>query len=88
MLESFSINRFLTNNSSINTQPIVDSVEQTTMKTKYRPDKVCPRDQYFKWDLIFSGIDTPHKLARGGVVAIVNRTWLATELNEVKDFKI
>lgn len=88
MLESFSINRFLTNNSSINTQPIVDSVEQATMKTKYRPDKICPRDQYFKWDLIFSGIDTPHKLARGGVVAIVNRTWLATELNEVKDFKI
>lgn len=88
MLESFSINRFLTNNSSINTQPIVDSVEQATMKTKYRPDKICPRDQYFKWDLIFSGIDTPHKLARGGVVAIVNRTWLATELNDIKDFEI
>lgn len=88
MLETFSINRFLTNNSSINTQPEVDSVEQATLKTKYRPDKLCPRDQYFKWDLIFSGIDTPHKLARGGVVAVVNRTWLATELNEVKDFKI
>lgn len=88
MLESFSINRFLTTNSSINTQPIVDSVEQATMKTKYRPDKVCPRDQYFKWDLIFSGIDTPHKLARGGVVAIVNRSWLATELNDIKDFEI
>lgn len=88
MLETFSINRFLTNNSSINTQPEVDSVEQATLKTKYRPDKLCPRDQYFKWDLIFSGIDTPHKLARGGVVAVVNRTWLATELNDIKDFEI
>lgn len=88
MLETFSINRFLTNNSSINTQPEVDSVEQATLKTKYRPDKLCPRDQYFKWDLIFSGIDTPYKLARGGIVAIVNRTWLATELNDIKDFEI
>ena len=84
MLESFSINRFLTNNSSINTQPIVDSVEQATMKTKYRPDKICPRDQYFKWDLIFSGIDTPHKLARGGVVAIVSWTGLGLLPNLMK----
>lgn len=88
MLETFSINRFLTSNSSINPQPEVDSVEQATLKTKYRPDKLCPRDQYFKWDMIFSGIDTPHKLARGGVIAIVNRTWIATELNDIKDFEI
>lgn len=88
MLETFSINRFLTSSSSINPQPEVDSVEQATLKTKYRPDKLCPRDQYFKWDMIFSGIDTPHKLARGGVIAIVNRTWIATELNDIKDFEI
>ena len=88
MLETFSITRFLTSNSSINPQPEVDSVEQATLKTKYRPDKLCPRDQYFKWDMIFSGIDTPHKLARGGVIAIVNRTWLATELTDIKDFEI
>ena len=88
MLETHSISRFLESNSSINPKPVLDTVEQATLKTKYRPDKMCPRDQYVKWDLIFSGIDTPHRLARGGMVGVLNRTWIATELNELKDFKI
>lgn len=83
-----TISLFLSYNSSINPQPVVDSIVSATEKTKYRPDKLCPRDQYFKWDLIFSGIDTPHRLASGGEMNVVNRTWLATELNELKDFKI
>lgn len=88
MLESKSISRFLESNSCINPQPELDTVEEATLKSEYRPDKLCPRDPYFKWDLIFSGIDTPHRLARGGVVGVLNRTWIATELNELKDFKI
>lgn len=87
-INSQTISRFLDNNSSIHTQPAVDTIAVADLKTKHRPDKLCPRDQYFKWDLIFSGIDTPYKLARGGIVAIVNRTWLATELNDIKDFEI
>ena len=39
-------------------------------------------------DMIYNGIDTPHRLARNAAVAPVDRTWLATELNEQEDFKI
>lgn len=88
MLESKSIERFLSNNSSINPQPAMGTVKIADMKTMYRPDKLCPRDSYMKWDLIYSGIDTPHRLARGGDIGIVDRTWLATELSGIKDFKI
>lgn len=87
-LSGTTIQLFLSQNSSVNPQPVVDSLVEASFKTKYRPDKLCPRDQYFKWDLIFSGIDTPHRLAPGGEMNIVNRTWLATELNELKEFKI
>lgn len=87
-LDSQTISLFLSSNSSMPTQPVVSGIAMADLKTKYRPDKLLPRDKYFKWDLIYSGIDTPHRLARGGVVDIVDRTWLATELNEQKDFKI
>lgn len=87
-LDSQTISLFLSSNSSMPAQPVVGDIAGADLKTKYRPDKLLPRDQYFKWDLIYSGIDTPHRLTRGGVVDIVDRTWLATELNELKDFKI
>ena len=87
-LDGTTIQLFLSSNSSMNPQPVVDTIVDATLQTKYRPDKLCPRDQYFKWDLIYSGIDTPHRLAAGGELNVVNRTWLATELNELKDFKI
>lgn len=88
MLDGQTIQRFLATNSSIKPQAVIASTEQATLQTKYRPDKLCPRDQYLKWDLIFSGVDTPHKLARGGLVGIIDRAWLATELNDINDFEI
>lgn len=88
MIESNTIERFLDNNSSIRTQPTVDSFVVADLKTRYRPDKLFPRDQYFKWDMIFNGIDTPHRLANGAEVVSVDRTWLATELNDFEDFEI
>lgn len=88
MTELKSIERFLDNNSSVNPQSVMGSVNIVTLKSKNRPDKVFPRDQFMKWDMIFNGVDTPHRLANRAAVAVVDRTWIATELNEVKDFKI
>lgn len=88
MLETKSIERFLDNNSSVNPQPVMSTVTQATLRTRYRPDKLFPRDQYMKWDLIFNGIDTPHRMANCATMAQVDRTWIATELNDIKDFSI
>lgn len=87
-LDSQTISLFLSSNSSMPTQPVVSDIAMADLKTKYRPDKLFPRDQYMKWDMIYNGIDTPHRLARDAAVAPVDRMWLATELNEQKDFKI
>lgn len=88
MADSKTIERFLDNNSGMNPQCVMGYVVVADLKTRYRPDKLFPRDQYLKWDMIYNGIDTPHRLARGAAVAPVDRTWIATELNEQKDFKI
>ena len=88
MAEIRSIERFLSNNSGLDTQFSTQDVVVADMKTKYRPDKIFPRDDYMKWDMAFNGIDTPHRMADGAVFGVVDRTWLATELNELKDFKI
>ena len=88
MIESHTIERFLENNSDIRTQPTVDAFVVADLRTRYRPDKLFPRDPYMKWDMIFNGIDTPHRLAKGAEVVSVDRTWLATELKDFKDFEI
>lgn len=88
MLELKSIERFLSSNSSVNPQSIMDEVVQANLKTKYRPDKLFPRDGFMKWDMIFNGIDTPHRMANRATMAVVNRVWISTEMNDLKDFKI
>lgn len=88
MLENKTIERFLSSNSDMSTDFVTASVSTADRKTKYRPDKLFPRDGYMKWDMIFNGIDCPHRMSNGAVVATIDRTWLATELNELKDFKI
>ena len=88
MLENKDIERFLANNSNVHNDFITTSVTTADLKTKYRPDKLFPRDNYMKWDMIFNGIDSPYRMSRGAVVGTVDRTWLATELNDHKDFKI
>jgi hypothetical protein len=88
MLEQKTIERFLANNSSVNPQSVMGNVVQANLKTRYRPDKLFIRDGYMKWDMIFNGIDTPHRMPNRATMAQVDRTWLATELNELKDFKI
>ena len=88
MLEQKTIERFLANNSSVNPQSVMGNVVQANLKTRYRPDKLFIRDGYMKWDMIFNGIDTPHRMPDRATMAQVDRTWLATELNELKDFKI
>ena len=88
MLEQKTIERFLANNSSVNPQSVMGNVVQADLKTRYRPDKLFIRDQYMKWDMIFNGIDTPHRMANHATMAQVDRTWIATELNDLKDFKI
>jgi len=88
MLEQKTIERFLANNSSVNPQSVMGNVVQANLKTRYRPDELFIRDGYMKWDMIFNGIDTPHRMPNRATMAQVDRTWLATELNELKDFKI
>ena len=88
MLEQKTIERFLANNSSVNPQSVMGNVVQANLKTRYRPDKLFIRDGYMKWDMIFNGIDTPYRMPNRATMAQVDRTWLATELNELKDFKI
>lgn len=88
MLELKSIERFLANNSSVNPQCVMGEVVQANVKTKYRPDKLFPRDGFMKWDMIFNGIDTPHRMANRATMARLDRTWIATELNELKEFEI
>jgi len=88
MVELKSIERFLSNNSSMDPQTVMGSIQVATLRNKYRPDRMGSRDAYMKWDLIYSGIDTPHRLAPGGVLGVVDRRWLATEINGLKDFKI
>lgn len=88
MLEEKTIERFLANNSSVNPQSVMGNVVQADLKTRYRPDKLFIRDQYMKWDMIFNGIDTPHRMANYATMAQLDRTWIATELNDLKDFKI
>lgn len=83
-----SIERFLNTNSSIHTSPVALGTNRATLKTKYRPDKIYNRDPYMKWDMVFNGIDTPHRMANNSVHILVDRTWLKTELNEIDDFKI
>lgn len=88
MDDSKTIERFLSTNSSVNPQCVMGQAVRATLRTQYRPDKLFLRDGYLKWDMIFNGIDTPHRLAAMSTVAGVDRTWIATELNELKDFKI
>lgn len=60
----------------------------TNARTQYRPDKVFPRDDYMKWDLVYNNIDTPYRLANRAIVAVTDRSWLKMELAEQKDFKL
>lgn len=88
MSEMHTIEKFLESNSSITSSYDAANLSVATLKTQFRPDKIFPRDDYMKWDMIFNNIDTPHRLARGAVVSSVDRTWLKTELNDLEEFKI
>lgn len=88
MDELKSIERFLANNSSVNPQPMGGSVVVADLKTRYRPDKLYNRDELMKWNMIYNGIDTPHRMANRSVHVRIDPTWLRTELNDIKDFKI
>jgi len=88
MDEIRSIERFLESNSSVNPRPAAGTVVQADLKTKYRPDKLFVRDGLMKWNMIFNGIDTPHRMANRSMQVRIDPTWLKTELAEIKDFKI
>ena len=88
MLEFKSIEKFLANNSSMNPQSVMGKVVQADMQSRYRPDKLFLRDAYMKWDMVYNGIDSPHRMANNATFARLDRNWIATEVNDLKDFKI
>ena len=88
MLNGRDIELFLSKNSSVSNAAPGQFATRADLKTKYRPDKIFYRDEYMKWDMIFNGIDTPHRMANRATMAQVDRTWIATELNDHKDFEI
>lgn len=88
MAEEKTIERFLTSNSTMPSSMPTNRLVVPTLKTQYRPDKLFGRDEFMKWDVIYNNIDTPHRMPRGKVLAIMDRTELRTQLNDLKDFKI
>lgn len=88
MADSRTIEKFLSTNSSLRTVPERATLRNADLNTRYRPDKLFPRDDYMKWDLIFNNIDTPYRLANRAIVAVTDRRWLKMELAEQTDFKI
>lgn len=88
MMELKSIERFLSSNSSVNPRPVAGTVVLADLKSQYRPDRIYTRDGLMKWDAIFNGVDSPYRMSNGTAHVQIDRTWLRTELNEVKDFRI
>lgn len=88
MADFRSIERFLSANSDMPANPVTERAVQVSPRDKYRPDRIFNRDAWFKWDMILNGIDTPYRLAAGAVVSRIDRTWLLTELEGLKDFEI
>lgn len=88
MDDSKSIERVLSSNSSMPSSVGYVKLVGVDLKSQYRPDKVFSRDEFMKWDMIYNNVDTPHRLVRGSIMSIVDRTALRTEINELVDFKI
>lgn len=83
-----TIETFLKSNSSLSPQAVANGVVRTTMKSKYRPDKIFDRNELMKWNMIYNGIDTPHRMSNRAVFVKVDPTWLVTELDGLEEFKI
>ena len=88
MADDITIQRFLDNNSGMTSRPIRNRVVQATARTKYRPDRIFERNETMKWNMIYNGIDTPHRMAERSVFINVDPTWLKTELDGLDDFEI
>ncbi len=83
-----TIDTFLNNNSGISPQAVSNGIVQVTPKSKYRPDKVFDRNEFMKWNMIYNGIDSPHRMSPRAVLVKVDPTWLVTELDGLEEFEI
>lgn len=88
MPNSTTIAKFLESNPSMSTDGQYVMPVAADLRSQYRPDKIFARDEFMKWDMIYNNIDTPYRMTSGAVFYPLDRTWIATEVNDLKDFKL